>query len=177
MCSSFSRSCRSSPRVAHTPARRGLQGSASRTLHQVPMARYLIRSPTLVPLEEALVAGPPPPPQVRMLSGGPVEVLPGLVHKVRGQVRQVHIFRVKCRAAEELPQELVGMSSAHISGLQEQEQVPAGLCVQLQELHACQPFLQGLFVSTSMQDPPTLRQDPVNCGQVLPLEVRDCRVL
>ena len=51
-----------------------------------------------------------------------------------------------------------------------------GLQVQLQELRDQAPLSQGLAVTTTLKDPPALREVPVYALQVVPLEKRCRRV-
>ena len=69
------------------------------------------------------------------------------------------------------------MCPAGHARLQEQEQVPARLRVELQDPHDPQPLVQGLLVRAALQDPPFRRQAPVDLLQVLPLPILEGRIL
>jgi len=168
----------SSLRLGQAPAFWWRQGLATITIPSAPgPCGHFSRTPLQAPLVRKLVAGPPPAPQVLVLSRGPVEVLPGLVDLVGDQVREAHARRVQGRATQELPPELAGTGSTHLPRLGQQEHAPSSLLDHLRDLEHKGPLLQGHIIDAALKDPPALCEEVADGLQAPVLEVRECRAI
>ena len=96
------------------------------------------------------------------------------------EVRKVLVVLLQGVNCQELPQDLVRVGPAHSATVDQKEQVPLGLGVNLQEVQDLQPLVQGLPVVATLQDLPLLGEDllqgllvvvlPVVSVLIMPLE-------
>ena len=161
---------------ASAPARWRRQGLSSTSECQDPLLRDCSRAPFRLVVRGPLIKRPGPPGHVWMSSRRPVEGSARGADLVRDEVREVLAGSVQGRSCQKLPQDHVGARTAHQARLCQQDQVSVGLQVQLQELHDQAPLSQGLAVTTTLKDPPALREVPVDALQVVPLGKRCRRV-
>ena len=98
-----------------TPAIRRSQRFSIRSCDDRVGFRDLKRAPLRV--SRVLVATPPPPLDVRMGLGRPLELPPGEVHEGRDLVAEFLILGLEGPIREDLPEDLVGLGSpTHPSG-------------------------------------------------------------
>ena len=163
-------------RRVQVPALRRGQGPAVVSRLQAPRnTRYLQGAP-LVPIRD-LVATPAPPPEVLMVSRGPVEPATCPVDLRGHLVREVLIARIQGPLAQEVPQDLIGHGTAHEARVRQEHHVDLRFPVELEDPEDEVPQAEGLIVALGLEDPPVVREALLDEAQVVPLEVLEGRVL